>query len=229
MEAIDYWLLDFKANWKKFITKRKNFYELGIAILIFSIVTYLFKKYLVQYEMVQGLRLHDILLEHIQAADVSVWIFVILYTAIFYNYLFLLAYPRILISFFIFYSVCLLLRFIMLSYINLEPPLGYTEFQDPILNFSTYGGHKITKDLFFSGHMITIFASYFAMPNLKLKRIFLVASIVLSILLIIQHIHYTIDILGAYIAVFLIYRVYFEKIYTNSKYNYQYSPEIINI
>jgi hypothetical protein len=104
----------------------------------------------------------------------------------------------------------------------------YQEFSDPIVSSSTYEGIKITKDLFFSGHMVTAFCSYFAMPNRTLKVVFLLGSIALAILLIIQHVHYTIDILGAYVAVFLIYRVYYEKIYNHSKLTYQYSKEITN-
>ena len=228
MEAIDYWYADFKINWKKFLSKRSNFIELFFCVIYFLLVSFLFKKYLVVYETIPGIQLYDILLEYFKPADVSVYIFVLLYTIIFYNYLFLLAYPRMLVCFFIFYATCLLIRFILLTFINLEPPLMYQEFSDPILSSSTYEGIKITKDLFFSGHMVTAFCSYFAMPNRTLKIVFLVGSIALALLLIIQHVHYTIDILGAYVAVFLIYRVYYEKIYKQSKLSYQYSNEIIN-
>jgi len=228
MEAIDYWYSDFKYNWKKFFSKRANFIELFFCIVYFLFVSFLFKKYLYLYESIPGIQLYDVLLEFFNPADVSVYIFVLLYTIIFYNYLFLLAYPRMLVCFFIFYATCLLIRFILLTFVNLEPPLMYQEFSDPILSSSTYDGVKITKDLFFSGHMVTVFCAYFAMPNKPLKVIFLVGSIVLALLLIIQHVHYTIDILGAYIAVFLIYRVYYEKIYHHSKLSFQYSKEIIH-
>lgn len=228
MEAIDYWWSDFKFNWKRFISRKNSLFELIFCVALFLFVTILFKKYLVIYESIQGVRLEDILLSNFRASDVSVYIFVILYTVIFYNYIFLLAYPRLLVCFFIFYSTALLIRFILLSFIHLEAPEFYQEFSDPILATSTYNGIKITKDLFFSGHMVTLFCSYFAMPNKTIKLFFLFSSIVLALLLIIQHVHYTIDILGAYIAVYILYRVYFEKVYRNSKFTYQYSKEIIN-
>lgn len=228
MELIDYWISDMKFNWRKFLSNKKNYLELIFGILFFVFVSFLFKKYLIEYEKIQGIQLNDILLNYFQPADVSLFIFVILYTVIFYNYIFLFAYPRMLVCFFIFYTSCLLVRFILLSYIHLEPPMFYQEFSDPILSSSTYSGFHITKDLFFSGHMVTAFSSYFTMPNLIIKRIFLILSIVLAVLLVIQHVHYSIDILGAYIAVFLVYRVYYEKVYKNSKFNYQYSKEIIH-
>lgn len=228
MEAVDYWYSDFIFNWKKFLSKRSNFFELLFCIIYFVFISFLFKKYLVVYETIPGIQLYDVLLDIFKPADVSIYIFVLLYTVIFYNYLFLLAYPRMLVCFFIFYSTCLLIRFILLSFINLEPPLLYVEFSDPILSSSTYEGIKITKDLFFSGHMVTMFCAYFAMPNKTIKYLYLIASILLAILLLIQHVHYTIDIIGAYVAVFLIYRVYYEKIYNHSKLSFQYSKEIIH-
>ena len=228
MEAIDYWFSDFKYNWKKFLSKRKNYAELLFCIVFFLTVSILFKENLVDFEKREGVQLYDVLLVFFKAQDVSIYIFVLLYTVIFYNYIFLLAYPRMLVCFFIFYATGLLIRFTLLWLISLEPPLSYQEFSDPILSSSTYAGISITKDLFFSGHMVTIFCSYFAMPNKYLKFFFLIASMVLALLLIIQHVHYTIDLLGAYIAVFLIYKVYYEKIYRNTKYSYQYSPEIIH-
>jgi hypothetical protein len=228
MEAIDYWFLDLKYNWKKFLSKKGNFIELFFCVLYFLFVSFLFKKYLVVYETIPGIQLYDIMLDFFKPADVSVYIFVLLYTIIFFNYFFLIAYPRMLVCFFIFYATCLLIRFILLSFINLEPPLMYQEFSDPILSSSTYEGIKITKDLFFSGHMVTVFCAYFAMPNRILKFLYLIGSVLLALLLIVQHVHYTIDILGAYVVVFLIYRVYYEKIYNHSKLSFQYSKEIIN-
>jgi len=228
MVAIDYWWSDFKYNWKRFISRKNSLIELAFCIALFIFVTILFKNNLVRFEAIQGIRLDDILLKNIAASDVSIYIFVLLYTTIFYNYFFFLAYPRLLVCFFIFYSSALLIRFSLLSVIHLEAPIFYQEFSDPILATSTYNGIKITKDLFFSGHMVTMFCAYFAMPNKTIKRLFLANSIILGVLLLIQHVHYTIDLLGAYIAVYILYRVYFEKVYRNSKFTYQYSKEIIN-
>lgn len=229
MEALDYWWSDMKFNWKRFISRKNSLIELAFCIALFVFVTILFKRNLVIYEAIQGVRLDDILLKNFRASDVSIYIFVILYTVVFYNYLFLFAYPRLLICFFIFYSSALLIRFTLLSFIHLEAPDFLQYLSDPMLDSVTYNGVKITKDLFFSGHMVTIFCCYFAMPNRKIKLLFLASSIALAILLIIQHVHYTIDLLGAYIAVYILYKIYFNKVYLNSKFTYQYSKEIINI
>lgn len=229
MVALDYWWSDLKFNWKRFVSRKNSLVELLFCIALFIFVTILFKKNLVSYEAIQGVKLDDILLNNIKTMDVSIYVFVILYTVVFYNYLFLFAYPRLLVCFFIFYSSALLIRFTLLTFIHLEAPDYLRYLSDPMLDTITYNGYKITKDLFFSGHMVTIFCCYFAMPNRTIKNLFLVGSIALAILLIIQHVHYTIDLLGAYIAVFILYRIYFKKVFLNSKFTYQYSKEIINI
>lgn len=229
MVALDYWWSDLKFNWKRFISRKNSLFELIFCIILFVCVTMLFKNNLVTYESMPGVRLDDFLLKNIKAINLSIYVFVLLYTVVFYNYLFLFAYPRLLVCFFIFYSTALLIRFTLLSFIHLEAPDYLVYLSDPMLDSVTYNGVKITKDLFFSGHMVTIFCCYFAMPNRTIKYLFLACSIILALMLIIQHVHYTIDLLGAYIAVFILYRIYFKKVFLNSKYTYQYSKEIINI
>lgn len=229
MTPLDYWFADFQFNWRKFFSKSRNVVSFILGLLYFVSVTFLFKFHLLELEQVKGVQLEDFLLERIPSYDVSLSIFVILYFTVFYTYIFLLAYPKILQIFIVFYATALLIRFLMLYLIHLEAPIGMIILSDPILSTSTYSGIAITKDLFFSGHMVAVLCSYFTIPNRFLKSIFLLTSVLTGVLLLIQHIHYTIDLLGAIIMVFLLYRVYFRKQWLNSKYSYQYSTQIINV
>lgn len=229
MTPLDYWLFDFRTNWNIFFSKKKSFLHFLLAVAYFVSITLLFKNFLVDFENIPGVQLEDILLYFIPIRDVSEPLFIILYLTVFYNYIFLFAYPEILKTFVIFYSTALLLRFIMLYVIHLEAPHGMILLEDPILSSSTYNGITITKDLFFSGHMVSVLCCYFTMPNRTLRHLYLVACILIGVLLLIQHIHYTIDILGAIIVVYLLYRIYFRKLWLNSQYKYQYSKEIINV
>lgn len=229
MTPIDYWFSDFQYNWKKFFSKKRNVLAFLLGISYFVFVTFLFKFHLLELEEVKGVQLTDYLLQLIPSRDVSFLIFMILYFTVFYTYMFLLAYPKVLQIFIVFYATALLLRFIMLYVVHLEAPFGMIILSDPILSSSTYSGLHITKDLFFSGHMVAVLCSYFTIPNKFLKLVFLVTSVLTALLLVVQHIHYVIDLLGAIIMVYLLYRIYFRKQWLNSKYSYQYSPQIINI
>lgn len=229
MTAVDYWYSDLKYNWKRFFSKKRNIVTLVLTILYFGFVTFLFKTYLVDLEKIEGVQLTDFILDRIPSYDMSFWIFIILYCTVFYNYIFLFAYPKILEIFLFFYATSLLLRFIMLWIVHIEPPHGMIILYDPILSNSTYNGLHITKDLFFSGHMVAMLCSYYTIPNQFLKKIYFVNTVLIAILLMVQHIHYVIDIIGAIIMVYLLYRIYFRKHWINSKYSYQFSPKIINV
>ncbi len=229
MYAVDYWYSDFKFNWKKFFSKKRNMVSFIITLGYFFAVTYLFKCNLVDLEKIQGTQLTDIILNVLPRYDFSMIIFVLLYTVVFYNYFILFAYPKLLQIFIIFYATSLLFRLLTLFVFHLEPPIGIIVLFDPILSESTYNGIPITKDLFFSGHMVAVLCSYYTVPNKTLKFWFLIVTIIIAILLMFQHIHYTIDIIGAVLLVLLLYRIYFRKQWLNSKYSYQYSKELINV
>ena len=228
MTAIDYWFKDFRENWGIFLKNTKNTIDLAITIIFFIAVSYSFKVYLIEMESIKGVLLEDKLLNILPSYDFSMPIFVILYWIVFVTYIFLFAYPIRLKLILQFYSISLLIRLIMIFLINLEPPVNLIYLIDPILNETTYNGQFITKDLFFSGHAISCLVCFYAMPNLLIKRIIGFLSIILLIMLLFQHIHYTIDLIGAYIVVHLIYKIYFKRACELKSKSYLNSPLIFN-
>jgi hypothetical protein len=78
----------------------------------------------------------------------------------------------------------------------LNPPAGLLPITDPLSNV-LYGSKFITKDLFYSGHTGTLLLIYL---NLKKKpeRIYtLLCTIAVGILVLVQHVHYVIDVVSA--------------------------------
>jgi len=75
---------------------------------------------------------------------------------------------------------------------------------DPLSN-TFYGNATITKDLFFSGHISTIFLIFLCLKNKFDKVLTLTAAFFLAILLMLQHIHYVIDILAAPVFTYIAY------------------------
>lgn len=61
------------------------------------------------------------------------------------------------------------------------------------------------KDLFFSGHASIPFMAYLLNKKNKFGSFFLAMSILLALGVLLSHIHYTIDILGAYFITFTVY------------------------
>jgi membrane-associated phospholipid phosphatase len=78
----------------------------------------------------------------------------------------------------------------------LEAPLTMIALKDPFIEF--FGnGQTLTKDLFFSGHTATSFLLFLAMKNKYIKPIFLAISISMAIFVLMQHVHYTVDVIAA--------------------------------
>jgi membrane-associated phospholipid phosphatase len=55
----------------------------------------------------------------------------------------------------------------------------------------------VTKDLFFSGHTSTVFLLFLCLPGKIDKKLALIVTMIVGSLLLVQHVHYTLDVLGA--------------------------------
>jgi hypothetical protein len=104
------------------------------------------------------------------------------------------------------YNGVTLLRMACIGLISLNPPSGLIPLADPITN-QFYGAHYITHDLFFSGHTTTVFLIFLSLKK-KTDRLYaLLSSIILGFLLLVQHVHYTIDVLAAPIFTYAVFRL----------------------
>ena len=96
------------------------------------------------------------------------------------------------------FTLLCLARMVSIVMVPLDPPDGLIKLNDPLTSL-IYGGKDkfITKDLFFSGHTATmVFVCYF-LPTKQERRIALGLSLVLVALLLIQHVHYSLDVAAA--------------------------------
>ncbi len=80
--------------------------------------------------------------------------------------------------------------------VPLDPPAGHILLNDPFVE--TFGtGNLLTKDLFFSGHTATLLILFLVAEKGVYKYFLLAAIILVAVFVIIQHVHYTIDVLAA--------------------------------
>nr|WP_221269056.1 phosphatase PAP2-related protein [Mucilaginibacter sp. X5P1] len=174
------------------------------SIIIFAIIIYL-PYFFRGIEQRQGVVLHDWLLAQVPPHNVSVAIFIIiwgmglliLYRALYRPSIYLV-YAWSLIF------VCIA-RMICISIVALNPPVGLIPLSDPLTGVF-YGQALITKDLFFSGHITTVMLIFLCLEKKTDKIIAFFSIIAIAVLLIIQHIHYTIDILAAPVITYTVYR-----------------------
>ncbi len=78
----------------------------------------------------------------------------------------------------------------------LEAPPGMIPLEDPVVRL--FGpGRLLTKDLFFSGHTSTLFLLALTVPGRGWKALFVAATAAVAVGVLVQHVHYAIDVLAA--------------------------------
>lgn len=148
-------------------------------------------------EQREGILLFDPILNLLPAKDLSLPVFVCIWgtTA-------LLLYrcasnPRIYITAIYGFIIIILARILTISLVPLDPPDGLIPLIDPISNLAYGQADYITKDLFFSGHTSSQFLTFLCLTGRRDKTIALISTILVGSMVLIQHVHYTIDVLAA--------------------------------
>jgi hypothetical protein len=179
-----------------------------LAMLTFSVFPWKAATYFQWIQQREGIILNDFILEFIPPKNVSYPIFSIIYCTVIYLIVRLLATPKTFVWFAWAFNLETIFRFVTIYLVALNPPVGIVDLHDPVATLFIYGENMlITKDLFFSGHTATmVFACYF-LPLKKEKIIAIIMTVILVVLLLIQHVHYTIDIIMAPLFTLLAIRI----------------------
>lgn len=126
------------------------------------------------------------------------------------------------------YGLFALIRsgFILLTHIG--PPAGMYYLSNDSLAVQGHVFDKIfyLNDLFFSGHVGAVFLGALIFKDFKFKWFCLVGSVVVSITVLVMHVHYSIDVFGAY---FITYGIYSISDWLFHKYTERFKKIIENI
>lgn len=164
----------------------------------------------------KGVQVNDWLLAQIPAHNVSGLIFAIIWgmgALAFYR---AARQPSMYVTYVWAYALIVLIRMLTISCVRLEAPVGLIQLTDPLTGIF-YGHANITKDLFFSGHTATLFLIFLTLEKKWDKVISLLAVIAVGILLLVQHVHYTFDVIMAPIAVYPVYKLVVSMLSAKSK------------
>jgi len=151
------------------------------------------------YQFIQGRNGYDqqdIVLQTLPCIDVSMPIFIITWIMGILTITRALQKPEIFLLFMYGFIVLNVVRFFTIALIPFDPPSGLIPIVDPISNHF-YGESYVTKDLFFSGHTATQFLFYLCLKRKSEKAMALFGTIAMGILVLIQHVHFTIDVFCA--------------------------------
>lgn len=183
---------EWQGAWQTTGFRRRVMTGLLIVIAMLSTFPYFFQA----IEHRHGIMLNDPLLRLLPPRNVSVPLFVIIWTLTAYCIFRAAQTPQMFLTYlwsFIFLSA---FRVLTITLVPLDPPPGLIGLADPVSNFF-YGSEKfVTKDLFFSGHTSSVFLFYLTIPGRTDKKLVLIVTAIVGFLLLVQHVHYTLDVLG---------------------------------
>lgn len=190
--------------WKNPTFKRKTLVYSSLLVVILLILPFFFSA----IEQRNGSQLYDPILQLIPAVDVSLATFLVIWSMTIFMAVRMLHNPSLFLFTLCSMVVLFLSRLISISLLPLEPPVGLIPLKDPIVNLF-YGGKDvfITKDLFFSGHTSTQFLFFLCLHKRSDKLIALAASLAVATLVLVQHVHYTIDVFFAFVIAWPIYLI----------------------
>ncbi len=176
-----------------------------IGVLLFASILLILPTFFSKIEARQGIVLNDWLLQRIPSMDFSVVIFILVWSTSLLILVRCIQKPAIFLMTLYFLIIITLLRIITISIIPLDPPNGLIILKDPITSLS-YGGSSvfITKDLFFSGHTANLFMFYLCLQKKRDKLFALSTSLLVGLLVLVQHVHYSIDVIGAIVFTYLL-------------------------
>lgn len=154
----------------------------------------------------EGVVLYDWLLNQLFVYNVSLPVFIFIWGATFLAIVRAIKNPQICLLMIWTYLLVCVARVIAIWLVPLNPPPDLIPLVDPLTNFF-YGKQYVTKDLFFSGHTSSVFVIFLCLTKKTDRAFALISVICIGILLLVQRVHYTIDILAAPIVTYLCYKL----------------------
>lgn len=216
--------------WGKIFSDRTlRFQFLGSFILLLFLLFSL-TQFLDYVENRAGIVLYDPLLELFNPVDLTWFTFFVLYSSIITVIIRVRLKPDLILLGVQTYFLMVIFRIICMYLVPLDPPSQMILLKDPLVEIIGGTGKTLTRDLFFSGHTATMFILYLiAKEERYMGQILLLGTIIVGLLVLIQHVHYTIDVLAAiifsYTSYFIIKR--FKRKTLNRIRNY-YSGDTVN-
>lgn len=188
-------------TWKQSIRNRNFIFLLLFAILGLTVLSIVLNPFFQYINNRTGIVLNDPILNLLTPKDLSAYLFPIINLSILLVILNVYKKPISFLRFALTIVLVYTTRIVAMYLVPLDPPEGCIVLFDPFISASVYGGEAIVKDLFFSGHTAIMLTLLLVAENKYLKYALMFFLPVVMLMLLIQHAHYTIDLIAALIFV----------------------------
>lgn len=196
MEQQSSYFKDLVRNYTDFARQPLLIFQLALTIIYIPSMSLWVPTFLNFVQQRKGILLNDYLLNIIPAVDVSIPLSVFCYMPVVLAILISLPYAKNFLIGLQTYALVTTLRMLTIFLVPLEAPAGYVHITDPFMHSMVYAGQVINKDLFFSGHTSTMIVLLLMVPQ-RWKSLFSFFAVMVATLVLVQHAHYTIDVIAA--------------------------------
>ncbi|MGI4743287.1 MAG: phosphatase PAP2-related protein [Janthinobacterium lividum] len=171
---------------------------LVLLVLLFGGLVPVVPGYFHYIQQRTGPLLADPFLDLLPRHDVAWPIFGLMYGSVVVAVGWLTRHPQLFLRGLWAYAFSLVLRMAAIWLVPLSPPLAILPLPDPFLAkiFHTVASEAITRDLFFSGHTATVAVLALAVRG-WLRTLLLLSMLAVGVLVLVQRVHYTYDVVAA--------------------------------
>ncbi len=199
-------LNEIKTVWRTSLSDSNFRTRFFITVVVLVFVLLSLARFLDYNEELSGFAFNDPLLGLFSPVDLTWFTFGVIYISLIVALISLSFYPEDFLIALQSYSLVFFFRLCTIYFLPLNAPLTTISLTDPFVEFFG-GGETLYRDLFFSGHTATTFLFFLTGKNPKLRKVFLVSTLLVAGSVLIQHVHYTIDVVAAPFFAYTSYRL----------------------
>jgi len=185
-----------RLAWREAWTDTPLRVQMVTAPLLLWLVLRELSRFLVWVEHRPGARLDDPILALVSPRDATWFVFGLIYVAILLALADVWRRPRALVVGVQAYLLMIVLRMAAMYVTALDPPADMIAMTDPLIE-RVATGTLLTRDLFFSGHTSTVFLMFLVARDPRFKPVLLLCAAGVAAGVLLQHVHYTVDVLVA--------------------------------
>ena len=194
-------------EWRSALSVRRFVVALVLTLLAAGVVLGSLPGFLQWVEGRSGVVLRDPVQAWFDPIDLSWLTFILIYTGLAVALTLFSRRPRLLVTSLQAYTLLMLCRMLMMWLIPLDPPENMILLRDPFLELLVGSGEVLTRDLFFSGHTSLPFLLFLVARERRFRTAFLLLTIAVGSCVILQHVHYTFDVVVAPFVAYGCYRL----------------------
>jgi hypothetical protein len=186
-----------QATWTEAWRERAFRWRLALSLPALVATVIVLAAFVKRVEGRPGVVLPDPVLDALAPRDVTWLAFGLIYAAILGALWLLARRPRRLVQALQAYALMAWARMAVMWVTPLDPPPGMIRLEDPLVQGLGGASEALTRDLFFSGHTSTLFLIFLAVPGRRARPFFLACTAVVACAVLVQHVHYAVDVLAA--------------------------------